>query len=89
MLNKPHADEESDHPKTPLELVRETQERQQQTLAEGKAIAEGQSMQAKSHEVEELRPDPSPEVPGQGTPSSMRKHPQRSNRNRGGNGAAG
>ena len=89
MLNKPHADEESQEPKTPLEMVRETQERQQQTLAEGQAIAQGQAMAAKTHEVEELRPDPTPEVPGQGAPSTMRKHPQRSNRNRGGNGAAG
>jgi hypothetical protein len=80
MLNKPHQDEEADHPKTPLELVREQQEHQQQTLAEGRAIAEGQSMEAKSHEVEELRPDTTPEVPGQGPPSTMRKHPQRANR---------
>jgi len=79
MLNKPNADEEQDHAKTPLELVREQQEHQQQTLAEGRAQAEGQSMKAHTHEVEEARVDATPEVPGQGPPSSIRTHPQRKN----------
>ena len=80
MLNKPNQDEEQDQPKTPLELVREQQEHQQQTLAQGRIEAEGQAMKAQTHEVEELRPDATSEVPGQGPPSSMRQHPQRSNR---------
>lgn len=79
MLNKPHADEEQDHAKTPLELVREQQEHHQQTLAEGRAQAENQSMKAHSHEVEELRVDATPDVPGEGPPSSIRNFPQRQN----------
>ncbi len=79
MLNKPHHDEEQDEPKTPLERVREQQEHQQQTLAQGRADAEGQSVKAHNREVEEERVDTTPDVPGQGPPSAMRNYPQRSN----------
>jgi hypothetical protein len=40
-------------------------------------VREQQAMEQESREVTEQRPDPSPEVPGQSSPSNMRKHPQR------------
>lgn len=40
-------------------------------------VREQQAMEQSSREVEEQRPDPSPEVPGQSSPSNIRKHPQR------------
>jgi hypothetical protein len=40
-------------------------------------VREQQGMKDQSREVTEQRPDPSPEVPGQSSPSNMRKHPQR------------
>lgn len=83
MLNKPNQDEEDDHAKTPLEMVREQQEHNQQTLAQGRLEAEGQAMKAQTHETEEIRPDATSEVPGQGPPSSIRQHPQRKNQSHG------
>lgn len=79
MLNPQDDEKDKNQPKTPLEMVRETQERQQATLAEGRAEAEGKAASASTHEAEEARVDTTPEVPGQGPPSSMRTHPQRSN----------
>ncbi|HEY0076340.1 MAG TPA: hypothetical protein VGB77_19735 [Abditibacteriaceae bacterium] len=40
-------------------------------------VREQQAMEQESREVTEQRPDPSPEVPGQSSPSNIRKHPQR------------
>jgi len=40
-------------------------------------VREQQAMEQASREVTEQRPDPSPEVPGQSSPSNIRKHPQR------------
>ena len=40
-------------------------------------VREQQAMEQTSREVTEQRPDPSPEVPGQSSPSNIRKHPQR------------
>lgn len=40
-------------------------------------VREQQAMKQESREVTEQRPDPSPEVPGQSSPSNIRKHPQR------------
>ena len=83
MLNKPNQDDEKDEPKTPLEMVREQQEHQQQTLAQGRIEAEGQAMKAQTHETEDVRPDATPDVAGQGPPSSMSHYPQRRNQSHG------
>lgn len=40
-------------------------------------VKELQAAQQQNREVTELRPDATPEVPGQGKPSDRRKHPQR------------
>ncbi len=40
-------------------------------------VREQQAMQQQNREVAEERPDTSPEVPGAGKPSDIRKHPQR------------
>lgn len=40
-------------------------------------VREQQAMQQQSKEVQEQRNEPSPEVPGQSSPSNIRKHPQR------------
>jgi hypothetical protein len=70
-----------EHAKTPLEMVREQQEQQNAGLAELHAtVAQGQAMQQQSHDTQEQHVDTSPEVPGQGPPSTMRQHPQRANR---------
>lgn len=40
-------------------------------------VQENQAMKDKSHEVEQQRPEPSPEIPGGSKPSTIRHHPQR------------
>ena len=41
------------------------------------AVKERKAAMQRSKEVEEQRPEPSPEVPGASNPSNRRKHPQR------------
>jgi hypothetical protein len=78
MSNKSQTDAgEEAAPKTPLELVREGQDKSRDTLAQA---AHDQSTKAHGQQGEDARADTSPEVPGQGPPSSIRTHPQRDNR---------
>ncbi len=40
-------------------------------------VKEQQAMKQENREVQEQRPDADPEIPGQSSPSNIRKHPQR------------
>jgi hypothetical protein len=83
MTDKANTNEEQHQQhKTPLELVHEQQQHQQQTLAEGRAEAEGHTVEHNA-QVDGPRVDATPDVVGGGPPSSARNFPQRRNHSHG------